>query len=74
VVSGAIHCSFYSLIKCHFLVLAGDSRDIQHRWRFMPFPPDGLMRNLFGESWLDNATFYELKKVDLINEMHDFFL
>ena len=44
-------------------VLAGDSRDDLNRWRFLPFPPDGLVRNLYGETWLDNATFYELKKV-----------
>lgn len=44
-------------------VLAGDSRDDLNRARFLPFPPDGLIRNLFGESWLDNATFYEIKKV-----------
>lgn len=44
-------------------VLAGDSRDDQNRSRFLPFPPDGLIRSLFGASWLDNATFYEIKKV-----------
>lgn len=44
-------------------VLAGDSRDELNRARFLPFPPDGLVRNLFGETWLDNATFYEIKKV-----------
>lgn len=49
-------------------VLAGDSRDDLNRSRFLPFPPDGLLRNLFGESWLDNATFYELKKVKLYIE------
>lgn len=46
-------------------VLAGDSRDDHERHRFLPFPPDGLIRNLFGETWLDNATFYEIKKVFL---------
>lgn len=51
--------------KClsHVGVLAGDSRDDQSRARFLPFPPDGLVRDLFGNSWLDNATFYEIKKV-----------
>lgn len=44
-------------------VLAGDSRDELGRARFLPFPPDGLLRNLFGVTWLDNATFYEIKKV-----------
>lgn len=44
-------------------VLAGDSRDQFNRSRFLPFPPDGLIRNLFGETWLDNTTFYEIKKV-----------
>lgn len=44
-------------------VLAGDSRDEFGRARFLPFPPDGLLRNLFGKTWLDNATFYEIKKV-----------
>lgn len=44
-------------------VLAGDSRDELNRSRFLPFPPDGLIRNLYGETWLDNATFYEIKKV-----------
>lgn len=44
-------------------VLAGDSRDNLNRSRFLPFPPDGLLRSLFGETWLDNATFYEIKKV-----------
>lgn len=44
-------------------VLAGDSRDSIGRSRFLPFPPDGHIRNLFGESWLDNSTFYEIKKV-----------
>lgn len=44
-------------------VLAGDSRDDLERSRFLPFPPDGLLRNLFGETWLDNATFYEIKTV-----------
>lgn len=44
-------------------VLAGDSRDDINRSRFLPFPPDGLIRNLFGESWLDNTTYYEIKKV-----------
>lgn len=45
-------------------VLAGDSRDDLKRSRFLPFPPDGLIRNLFGFNWLDNATFYEIKKVN----------
>lgn len=44
-------------------VLAGDSRDALARSRFLPFPVDGLIRDLFGESWLDNATYYEIKKV-----------
>lgn len=44
-------------------VLPGDSRDDLNRSRFLPFPPDGLLRNLYGETWLDNATFYEIKKV-----------
>lgn len=44
-------------------VLAGDSRDDINRSRFLPFPPDGLLRNLFGETWLDNTTYYEIKKV-----------
>lgn len=44
-------------------VLAGDSRDSQERWRFLPFTPEGHLRNLFGISWLDNATYYEIKKV-----------
>jgi Fringe-like len=48
-------------------VLAGDSRDELSRARFLPFPPDGLIMNLFGESWLDNATFYEIKKVKMMN-------
>lgn len=45
-------------------VLAGDSRDELKRSRFLPFPPDGLLLNLFGTTWLDNATFYEIKKVN----------
>lgn len=45
-------------------VLAGDSRDEQTRSRFLPFPPDGLLQNLFGATWLDNATYYEIKKVE----------
>lgn len=49
-------------------VLAGDSRDDLQQARFLPFPPDGLIRNLFGESWLDNATFYEIKKVNLFGK------
>lgn len=44
-------------------VLTGDSRDDLARHRFLPFPPDGMIRNLFGETWLDNATFYEIKSV-----------
>jgi hypothetical protein len=44
-------------------VLAGDSRDDLNRSRFLPFPADGLIRNLFGETWLDNASFYPIKKV-----------
>lgn len=44
-------------------VLAGDSRDEMTRSRFLPFPVDGLIRNLFGESWLDNASYYEIKRV-----------
>lgn len=44
-------------------VLAGDSRDEMNRSRFLPFPVDGLIRNLFGETWLDNASYYEIKKV-----------
>lgn len=44
-------------------VFAGDSRDEINRSRFLPFPPDGLIRNLFGETWLDNTTYYEIKKV-----------
>jgi Fringe-like len=47
-------------------VLAGDSRDELKRARFLPFPPDGLIMNLFGDTWLDNATFYEIKKVKKI--------
>ncbi|CRL06198.1 CLUMA_CG018901, isoform A [Clunio marinus] len=43
-------------------VLAGDSRDDLNRSRFLPFPPEGLLRDLYGETWLDNATFYEIKK------------
>jgi Fringe-like len=46
-------------------VLAGDSRDDLNRHRFNPFPPDGMLRNLFGVSWLDNATFYDIKMVKL---------
>lgn len=44
-------------------VLAGDSRDELNRSRFLPFPVDGLILNLFGKNWLDEATFYEIKKV-----------
>lgn len=44
-------------------VLAGDSRDDLTRSRFLPFPVDGMIRDLFGESWLDNATYYEIKRV-----------
>lgn len=44
-------------------VLAGDSRDELDRWRFLPFTPEGHLRNLFGKSWLDNASYYEVKTV-----------
>ena len=45
-------------------VLAGDARDDLNRSRFLPFPPDGMLRNLFGNTWLDNASYYEIKKVN----------
>jgi hypothetical protein len=44
-------------------VLAGDSRDDAGKWRFLPFTPEGHLRNLFGPSWLDNASYYEIKTV-----------
>lgn len=44
-------------------VLAGDSRDELSRSRFLPFPVDGMIRDLFGETWLDNTSYYEIKKV-----------
>lgn len=46
-------------------VLAGDSRDDLNRARFLPFPADGLIMNLFGENWFDNASYYEVKKVKI---------
>lgn len=45
-------------------VLAGDSRDDQQRSRFLPFPPDGHTKNVYGTTWLDTSTFYEIKKVN----------
>lgn len=48
-------------------VLAGDSRDELNRFRFLPFTPEGHLRNLFGKSWLDNASYYEVKHVSYFN-------
>lgn len=45
-------------------VLAGDARDEFKRGRFFPFPPEGHLRNIYGnDTWFDNATYYEVKTV-----------
>ena len=47
-------------------VIAGDSRDELERGRFFPFPPEGHLRNIYGNNtWFDNATYYEVKTVIL---------